>query len=396
MKNSTRPLVQRYGIIFLILSSIIAITTVNSKLNNYYYMLENVNFGLFLESFKVKINFHNVINEGLMTLYFFMIGMDVKHEFYAGIFKKKSKIIVPITTAISGVITPAILYFVINYHHDKYVAGWAIPTATDIAFTLGILGSFNSKIIPLSTVTLIKTIAVFDDIIATVIIATIYSETIMLKPIICIIIILLVSVMNARRNNFMLLHLINGVLIWICLLNAGINTTLAGIIMAIFIPQNNLFFKYKMKKFFEKCMIFIILPIFTFVNTGVNLEYISTSLLYNPIFLGIFFGLVVGKPIGIFIPLYFFNKIKELKLQQMTSQDMLGIAFICGIGFTMSIFISNLAFHNDVEMINTAKIGILFSSALAALIGCFVLVTKNNFLLKTSSNKITSLKYRNY
>ena len=363
------------GSFALVFSAGVAILMSNSCFNAFYQMLETVYAGIYVGSFNLQKNLTDWTNDGLMVLYFLFIGLEIKREFISGTLSQKSNIIIPAIVALCGLLMPALIYLLINCHNIMYLNGWAIPTATDIAFTLGILTLLKSHI-PVTLKILVTMIAVFDDIGAILIIAVFYTHKISLyylaASIFCVFILF---VMN-KIVKILLPFIVIGIIMWLCILQSGVHATLSGIALAIFIPYNdNKMYSllHKLESTLRPWIIFFILPLFAFVNTGINFEEIEIFHLLHPITLGIILGLFIGKQTGIFLSLYIFSKTKYFSISQAFSISQLyGTSLICGIGFTMSLFIGNLAF-TTVDTVNLTKTGIITGSLISAISGYMIL-----------------------
>ncbi|BAC24443.1 nhaA [Wigglesworthia glossinidia endosymbiont of Glossina brevipalpis] len=332
----------------------------------------------------IKINTHdknfsltNIVNDILMTFFFLEIGIEIKHEMLVGSLKNKSRAILPGIAAIGGMIFPALIYNFITKEDSSISSGWAITVATDIAFAVGVLKILGHSI-PHSLLIFLLSLAIFDDIGAILIIAFFYSNHIdQYMILLSTLVILTILSINYLRVTCIYIYIIFGILLWESIFLSGIHSTISGVILGILMPHSSYLSSSKYEKsmaFLKKSLSFLnkyfILPIFAFFNSGINFsnfENLSSSLLP----FGIFFGLVLGKPIGVFLFSYLSVKFKLSKLPVGISfKEIAGISFLCGIGFTMSIFISNLAFQNiNEKIIYIAKFSILISSIVSSVIG---------------------------
>lgn len=362
------------GGIILFTAAVAAIVVNNSWLSPYYHMLETVYAGVSIGNFALQKNLVHWINDGFMALYFLLVGLEIKREFVGGTLSSKSNIIIPAIVALFGLLVPALIYFLINQHNPNYIDGWAIPTATDIAFTLGILALLGSRI-PTSLKILVTTIAIFDDIAAIAIIAAFYTSNLSLislfAALICIVVLICMNRLGVRKlAPFMIV----GVIMWLCVLQSGVHATLAGVALALTIPHTEKNSPLlKLEHGLNPWIIFMVLPLFAFANAGISFSGMNLSHLFHPVSLGIILGLFLGKQIGIFISLYLFSKTKYFTIgRQLSVPQLYGISLVCGIGFTMSLFIGTLAFSTP-DLMNMVKVGVLVGSLISGLVGYLVL-----------------------
>lgn len=356
----------------LIGASILAVCFANSPLKNTYATLIHSPLPLFWHT-----NLHFVVNEGLMTLFFLVLSLEVKEELFLGELNSISKALLPFIAAIGGMIVPAVIYLLFNSNGPSTL-GWAIPTATDVAFSLAIL-SFIPHL-PSSLKIFLSTLAIIDDIGAIIIIAFFYTFEIhwlFLALALLFILCLRLFVYLQLSKKFIFFPL--GIIIWWCFIKAHIHPSIAGVLIAFSIPligKNNTF--KKLKKNLTPCVNYFILPLFAFCNLGIFLPDLHFSMLFHPVCLGIIFGLCLGKPLGVFSFSWFAIKMKIATLPyRMNFRSLLGISILCGIGFTMSLFIGTLAFslHNMLYL-NLVKIAVIVGSLLSALLGYALLTLK--------------------
>lgn len=373
--NKERKLsIEVIGGIILFTAAVAAIVVNNSWLSPYYHLLETVYAGGSIGNFVLQKNLIHWINDGFMALYFLLVGLEIKREFVGGTLSSKSNIIIPAIVALFGLLVPALIYFLINQHNPNYVDGWAIPTATDIAFTLGILALLGSRI-PTSLKILVTTIAIFDDIAAIAIIAAFYTSSLSLlslfAALICLVILICMNRLGVRKlAPFMIV----GIIMWLCVLQSGVHATLAGVALAMTIPHTEKNSPLlKLEHGLNPWIIFMVLPLFAFANAGISFSGMGLSHLFHPVSLGIILGLFLGKQIGIFISLYLFSKTKYFTMgRQLSMAQLYGIGLVCGIGFTMSLFIGTLAFSTP-GLMNMVKVGVLGGSLLSGIAGYLVL-----------------------
>ncbi|GGG01652.1 MULTISPECIES: Na+/H+ antiporter NhaA [Cysteiniphilum] len=374
MSKERKLSIEVIGGIILFTAAVAAIVVNNSWLSPYYHMLETVYAGVSIGNFALQKNLVHWINDGFMALYFLLVGLEIKREFVGGTLSSKSNIIIPAIVALFGLLVPALIYFLINQHNPNYIDGWAIPTATDIAFTLGILALLGSRI-PTSLKILVTTIAIFDDIAAIVIIAAFYTSNLSLislfAALICIVVLICMNRLGVRKlAPFMIV----GVIMWLCVLQSGVHATLAGVALALTIPHTEKNSPLlKLEHSLNPWIIFMVLPLFAFANAGISFSGMNLSHLVHPVSLGIILGLFLGKQIGIFISLYLFSKTKYFTIgRQLSMGQLYGIGLVCGIGFTMSLFIGTLAFATP-ELMNMVKVGVLGGSLISGFAGYLVL-----------------------
>ena len=287
----------------------------------------------------------------------------------------------PAIAAIGGMVAPALVYFFINYNNPENMSGWAIPTATDIAFSLAVL-LIIGKHVPLSLKVFLLSLAIIDDLGAVLIIAFFYTSGISSTYLLYSAMILsLLVIINLYGVQKMFLYIILGVFLWYFVLKSGIHATIAGVVLAVTIPnsENSNYDSSMLKELEHKLHNFvgiIVLPIFAFFNSDINFGDVTLNSIYSPLSLGIILGLLIGKPIGITLFTYIGLKTKIFTLPEDVSlNDILGLSFLCGIGFTMSLFINGLAF-TDINLIDSSKLGIFIGSIVSAIAGYIILSSK--------------------
>jgi NhaA family Na+:H+ antiporter len=420
------------GGIFLFIFTILALIVANfpiQELSNAYFDFWHLYVKISIGSFEIKASIVHWINDGLMAIFFFVVGLEIKREVTVGELASFKKSVLPITGAIGGMIVPAMLYVVFNFNISENLRGWAIPMATDIAFSIVILTVLGKKI-PLSIKVFFTALAIADDLGAIIVIGLFYTSNIdMMALTISGIIFLALLFLNRTRIYWTLPYAVLGIMLWLGFFYSGLHPTIAGVLLAISIPtrsptntpallsQCNILLEeiqispekaeqrrqsmaktlehisermlspaQRLERDFHPWSIFIILPIFAFANAGVIINLSSIGLLLHPINLGIIFGLVVGKPLGISLFVFIATKLGVGELPHGVSWfQFISATFVAGIGFTMSIFISSAAFQDiNPELANIAKVGILFASLLASIIG-LVLLSKSNKVLDKHS-----------
>ena len=371
------------GALLLLAGTILGLICANSPLISLYNNFLDVPVAVQLGQLKIAKPLLLWINDGLMAVFFFMIGLELKREFVEGELSNFSQVIMPLLGAVGGMVVPALVYVYFNLSDSIALKGWAIPAATDIAFALGVLAAFGSRA-PLSLKIFLTTLAIFDDIGAIVIIAIFYSANISVASLIfAAAIFIALFIINKRGVISLTPYIVLGIILWVAVLKSGVHATLAGVVLAFFIPMYDKSSEkdeahsplVKLEHDIHPTVAYLILPLFAFANAGVSLSGITLSDLLDPVPLGIAAGLFVGKQIGVFGFCFAGVKLGIAKLPDNSNWvSIYGISTICGIGFTMSLFISSLAFENaGIEYITESRIGILLGSILAAALGYFIL-----------------------
>ncbi|MBS1627746.1 MAG: Na+/H+ antiporter NhaA [Bacteroidetes bacterium] len=307
-----------------------------------------------------------IINDFLMAIFFFLAGMEIKRELLEGELSSFKKSILPIAAAIGGMIMPALFFLFFN-HNNSFNRGWAIPTATDIAFTLGI-ASLLGKRVPVSLKIFLTALAIIDDLGAIVVIAIFYGGTIKIFFLIaCAVIISFLFLLNKFKVKNILLHILLALALWYCMFNSGIHATVAGVVFALFIPVQQL---KQLEHKFHFPVYFLIVPLFALANSSIQLANNSfNNIAHSPLSWGIAAGLCLGKPLGIFLISFLMIKLKWASMPNETNTlQLLGAGILAGIGFTMSIFIATLAFTTQAEQ-DIAKITVLIASLISMIIG---------------------------
>ena len=361
--------------VLLILVAAAALVVANSPLAEDYHDLFH-DYWWSKDVFYLN-NLHKWINDGLMVLFFFVVGLEVKRELIAGQLSSADKRTLPIIAAVAGMAVPALIYVTIAGGDPKLIRGWAIPAATDIAFALGLLALLGSRV-PVALKALLLAIAIIDDIGAIAIIALFYTENMNVGALALALVpaagmLLLNRAGVARTIPYFLL----GAFLWVCVLKSGVHATLAGVVTAMFVPiatgdEQPL---ERLEHALHPWVAFMILPIFAFANAGVSFAGAGLEALFAPLSLGIAAGLVVGKQIGVFGACWLAAKTKLASMPpEVTWRHIYGLSCLAGIGFTMSLFIGGLAFI-DPDQIDAVKMGVLVGSLLSAVIGMTVLAT---------------------
>lgn len=366
--------------ILLVIAAVLAMIIENSAVKYLYDALLDTPVAIKIGDFEIAKPLLLWINDGLMAIFFFLIGLEVKREVLAGELSDPSRVILPVIAAIGGMAIPALVYSWINWGDSIAMKGWAIPSATDIAFALGVLALLGSRI-PQSLKLFLMTLAIIDDLGAIIIIAIFYTVDLSITSLVVASIAIICMFMLNRKGVLSLApYLLIGVIMWAAVLKSGVHATLAGVITAFFIP-----FKKepgethtqleKLEHDLHPVVVFAILPLFAFANAGISFSGISFESLLHPVPLGIAAGLFFGNQIGVFGFSWLAIKLGLSKLPQEVSWIQLyGVSALCGIGFTMSLFISSLAFEQGgMDYATNDRLGILLGSLLSGLFGYFIL-----------------------
>jgi len=363
----------------LLFAAIIALIISNSELSDLYFETLNKYIFIGINNVGLKLSLIHWINDALMAIFFFFVTLEIKREFLQGELSNKKQAMLPIIAAIGGMIVPALIYVFINFGYSETLNGWAIPSATDIAFSLGVL-SLLGKRVPLSLKVFLTALAIIDDLGAIIIIALFYSGDLNIKylslMLIAFIILLLINKFNIRK---FLPYLIVGIFLWDFTHNSGIHATIAGVLLAITIPhrkkEKDFSLLIKTEHAISPYVAFGIMPLFAFGNAGVSLEGLSFTSLLDKVPLGILLGLFVGKQLGVYIFSYVSIKMKVAQMPNNSNWfNFYGVGILTGIGFTMSLFVGNLAFVENIQYMDGVKIGVLTGSLLSTLTGYFLIL----------------------
>ncbi|WP_455199212.1 Na+/H+ antiporter NhaA [Kaarinaea lacus] len=368
------------GGIVLILAAVLAIVLANSPLQHFYALLLDTPVAVRVGALEIAKPLLLWINDGLMAVFFFMVGLELKREVIDGELSDRKNIILPGVGAIGGMAVPALIYTYFNYEDPTAMQGWAIPAATDIAFALGVLSLLGSRV-PVSIKIFLTSLAIFDDIGAIIIIAIFYTakiSTVSLVIVACCI--PLLALINRRNPETTSLYIVIGLVMWVAMLKSGVHATLTGIILAMFIPMKSRTREHysplkSMEKDLHSVVAFFVLPIFAFANSGIDLGGMSVEKVLHGVPLGITLGLFVGKQIGVFGFCWLAIKMKLTDLPYgMSWGSLYGAAALCGIGFTMSLFIGSLAFEEtNVNQVFNDRLGIILGSFVSGVLGYLVL-----------------------
>ena len=378
--------------ILLMFSAVIAMVIANSPLNIYYDLLLSVPVKVAVGSFEIAKPLLLWINDGLMALFFLLVGLELKREFLEGDLSQPGQITLPAIGAVGGMLVPASIYAALNYQDPAAINGWAIPTATDIAFALGILSIIGSKV-PIQLKVFLTSLAIFDDLGAIIVIALFYTEQLSITSlVIAAVVLVTLFVMNKRGVTSTSPYLFFGLILWVAVLKSGVHATLAGVALAFFIPVKGKEDEPSPLKSLEhnlhEMVAFIILPIFAFANAGINLTGVGLDEVLSPVPMGIILGLFVGKQIGVFGFCWVMIKLGVAKLPEAMNWRLLyGSSLLCGVGFTMSLFIGSLAFETTGDnLIFQDRLGIIIGSLISGLLGCFIIKSSVKSLPESSDN----------
>lgn len=378
--------------IILVLAALLALIMANSFLSVSYNAFLEFPVSITLGAFAISKPLVLWVNDGLMALFFFVVGLEIKRELFYGQLSNPDQVVLPFLAAIAGILFPALIYVAFNYQDSVAMNGWAIPSATDIAFALGIFILFG-KHLPPSLKLFLLSVAIIDDIGAVIIIAIFYSQELATNSLIVASVGLIVLfIFNRLKLENKSPFILVSVIVWAAVLKSGVHATLAGFVVAWFIPiarNKTQSMSYQIEHGLHSWIAFFVLPIFAFANAGVGLTNVSADELITPISIGIVGGLFIGKQFGIFLACYIAVKLKLCQLpKDATWTQLYGVCLLCGVGFTMSLFIGSLAFEEQGLAYQTqVKVGVLVGSLVSAITGAY--------LLKKSSKKLTINKGNN-
>ena len=365
--------------IVLMLAAVVAMICANSPLQTYYSLLLDTPVAVRVGDLNVAKPLLLWVNDGLMAIFFFLVGLELKRELIEGELSDRRNIILPGVGAIGGMAIPALIYLFFNHTNETAQQGWAIPAATDIAFALGVLSLLGSRV-PVSIKIFLTSLAIFDDIGAILIIAFFYTAKISTFSLIVVALCLpLLALLNRFNVESKSLYIAVGTIMWVAMLKSGVHATLAGVIMAMFIPlkTNNPGVSplKSMEHDLHALVAFFVLPVFAFANAGISLAGVGAEQVFHPVPTGIALGLFFGKQIGVFGCCWLAVKIGFTHLPKgMSWASLYGTAALCGIGFTMSLFIGSLAFDaSDVKQLFDERLGIIIGSLASGVLGYLIL-----------------------
>ena len=363
--------------VLLLAAAVVAMLVANSPLAHLYEALLEVTVAVQVGALSIDKPLLLWVHDGLMAVFFFLIGLEIKREVMEGELSSFSQVVLPGVGALGGMVVPAAIYAWMNWGDPIAMDGWAIPVATDIAFALALLSTFGTRV-PTALKVFLLTLAIFDDLAAIVIIAIFYSGDLSLSALLIGTIALIAAfAMNkmgvTRTSSYILL----GIVLWIAVLKSGVHATLAGVIIAFTIPMRDEQGESPLRKLEHDLhgpVAYAILPIFAFANAGLPLSGISIASLAHPVTVGIASGLLIGKPVGIIGFIWIATRLGIAELKNFNWTQLLGVSFACGIGFTMSLFIAGLAFeHGAGDYFGADRLGVLEGSILSAVVAYVLL-----------------------
>ncbi|EAU53568.1 Na+/H+ antiporter NhaA [Mariprofundus ferrooxydans] len=362
--------------ILLIFAALFAVVLANSPLSHYYDLLLDTPVEVRVGAIEIAKPLLLWINDGLMAVFFFIVGLELKREVREGELASMQAIALPAFGALGGMIVPAVIYILMNRHDPIVLQGWAIPTATDIAFALAIL-TLLGKRVPLALKTFLVSLAIFDDIGAIIIIAIFYTSNISTISLVigaaCLAVLALLNRINVYRLTP---YLLVGLIMWVAVLKSGVHATLAGVLLALFIPlapdpRSDRSPLKDLERDLHAVVAFVILPLFAFFNSGLDLTEVGVEQLLHPATIGVALGLFVGKQLGVFTFAWLAVKAGLARLPGSVNwRHIYGASLLCGIGFTMSLFIGSLAFEGSRDnFLFDERLGIIAASTLSAVCG---------------------------
>lgn len=368
---------EAFGGILLIVFTLLALLVENGAYQGFYQEFIALPVGFVIGSHELIKPFILWINDGLISIFFFSIGLELKKEFTHGELKNPKNITLPLFGALGGILVPAMIFAAINFNDSYALRGWAIPTATDTAFALAILMMVGKKL-PASLKIFLLSLSIFDDVGAILIIAIFYTSKLSIAALITaalvIIALLVLNLLGVTRKSF---YFICSVILWLSVLKSGVHATLAGLITAFFIPLHTKEGEPFLEEIYDGLkfwLSFVILPLFAFANAGVNLSNLSLSNLFSQVSLGIFFGLFLGKQVGVFFFSWLCVRLKLAKLPESANlRQLYGVCILTGIGFTMSLFIDGLAYEAADTFNYADNLAILLASFCSGIMGLIYL-----------------------
>ncbi len=362
----------------LLIAAIIALIISNSNFSAIYFTTLEQYLFIGINNLGLKLSIHHWINDLLMAVFFFFVTLEIKREFIQGELANLKKAMLPIIAAVGGMLVPALFYVAINLDNSSTLNGWAIPSATDIAFSLGILSLLGSRV-PISLKIFLTALAIIDDLGAILIIAFFYSGDLSVSYLSLILIsYILLLFLNKLGVRKFLPYLIVGIFMWMFTYKSGIHATIAGVLLATTIPHRiknkDFSLLIKLEHAISPYVAFLIMPLFAFANAGVSLEGLTLNSLMLPIPLGILMGLFFGKQLGVMLFSFLAIKMGAAQMPDNSSWlSLYGVSILTGIGFTMSLFVGNLAFADNLQYIDGVKIGVLAGSLVSTIFGYLLL-----------------------
>jgi len=363
----------------LLIAAIIALILSNSNLSSLYFNILDIHFLIGTDNFGLDLSVLHWINDVLMAIFFFVVTLEIKREFIQGELSKPKQALLPIIGAVGGMLVPALIYIFINLDTGDTLRGWAIPSATDIAFSIGVLSLLGSRV-PISLKVFLVALAIIDDLGAIIIIALFYSSDLQYLFLVLMIISFIgLTILNKIGIKKFTPFFIVGLFLWYFTYSSGIHATISGVLLATTIPHRKQDKDYSLLLNLEHSLspyvAFGIMPLFALANAGVVLDGVYLTTLMAPIPLGILCGLFIGKQVGVFLFSYIAIKLKFAEMPTNSNwMKFYGVGILTGIGFTMSLFVGNLAFIENLNYMDGVKIGVLSGSFLSAIVGYLVLL----------------------
>lgn len=362
--------------ILLLIFACLAIFLANTPLDQVYFNFLETPVSIQIGAFSIYKPLLMWINDGFMAVFFILVGLEVKRELMIGAISSYQRAIFPAVGALGGMVVPVVVFMLLNWQHPEFQSGWAIPMATDIAFALGVLALLGKQV-PFALKIFLLALAIIDDLGAIVVIALFFSHDLSSTALISALIsIAVLIVLNRMRVTALCAYVVVGIILWASVLKSGVHATLAGVIIGFCIPLKGKNGETPLEDFehlLAPWCSFVILPLFAFANAGVSLTGMSLSTLVSPLTLGVALGLIVGKTLGVFSFSYLAVKLGIAKLSDgINFKQIFAISVLCGIGFTMSMFLAGLSFggeESDGELISLARLGILIGSGISAVLG---------------------------
>lgn len=368
------------GGILLLIFAFVAIICANSPLSNFYFEFLQTHVSLRFGEFALDKPLLLWVNDGFMALFFTLVGLEVKRELVEGSLSSYKRAVFPAIAAIGGMVVPAVVYWFINQDHPEFHRGWAIPMATDIAFAVGIVALLGSRV-PVALKAFLLALAIIDDLGAIIVIAIFYSHEISIPALtLSAVMVVVLIILNRFKVSSLCTYLIAGLILWTAVLKSGVHATLAGVIIGFCVPLNGKKGERPAEELehgLAPWCSFMILPLFAFSNAGVSLLEVGINQLLSPLPLGIALGLIIGKTVGVFIFSYLAVLFRVASLPKgINFKQIFAIAVLCGIGFTMSMFLASLAFDAGAageRVTGLARLGILIGSTVSAVLGYILL-----------------------
>ena len=358
--------------ILLVLATVVSLLIANSSGGPAYIAFWSQKIGLASHNFHLEHSITEWINDALMTIFFLLVGLEIERELYIGELSDRKRAMLPMIGALGGMLVPALIYLLFNLQHPETISGAGIPTATDIAFAIAIMGLLGDRV-PAALKVFLTALAIIDDLGAIVVIALFYGGGFNLLYLgLSALIVFILFLLNKRENENGYLYLFLGIALWFCMLHSGIHATLSGVILAFALPfksgkPNTL--SYRIEHKIQWPVTYLILPLFALANTAIPIPSDTSAIATHPASLGIFFGLVIGKPVGIVLASLLAVQLGIASLSQSINlRKLIGAGILGGIGFTMAIFVDNLA-YTDVHLIDLGKVSILLASTTCAIVG---------------------------